>query len=134
MAKAHGVEPLLPPGKKSTEYKEQRILEKGLRIKGTGEGQKVKGHKWERMKAIKLDERKKAMEGMPEMIRMWKQVSLSSLTARVVLCSDANVLYREVMGSGGANILGELGEILQYMRAFGYPCSRALGRNLLHAA
>jgi len=73
LAKKHGVESLLPPGRKSTEFKEQRILEKGLRVKGTGEGQKVKGHKWERTMNATLEKRRKAMEGMPEMIRLWKQ-------------------------------------------------------------
>ena len=75
MAKRHGLEALLPPGRKSTEYKEQRILEKGLRVKGTGEGQKVKGHKWERTMNATLERRRKAMEEMPELIRLWKQVS-----------------------------------------------------------
>jgi large subunit ribosomal protein L25 len=75
MAKRHGVEALLPPGLKSTEYKEYRILEKGLRVKGTGEGQKVKGHKWERTMNSTLEKRRKAMEEMPELIRLWKQVS-----------------------------------------------------------
>jgi large subunit ribosomal protein L25 len=75
IAKQHGVETLLPPGRKSTEFKEQRILEKGLRVKGTGEGQKVKGHKWERTMNATLEKRRKAMEEMPEMIRLWKQVS-----------------------------------------------------------
>lgn len=106
LAKAYGVEPLLPPGKKSTEYKEQRTLEKGLRVKGTGEGQKVKGHKWERMKAIKLDERKKAMEGMPEMIQTWKQVCLQSQPDG--LSEWLTFGHREVMGNGGKNILDEL--------------------------
>ena len=49
-------------------------MEKGLRVKGTGEGQKVKGHKWERTMNATLEKRRKAMEEMPEMIRLWKQV------------------------------------------------------------
>lgn len=69
------VEPLLPPGLKSTEYKEVRHAEKGLRIKGTGIGQKVKGHKWERSLEKRLEDRKRAMMEMPELIRLWKQVS-----------------------------------------------------------
>jgi Mitochondrial ribosomal protein mL59 len=48
-------------------------------VKGTGEGQRVKGHKWERQMPAKLEARRKAMEGMPEMIRQWKQVSGLSL-------------------------------------------------------
>jgi large subunit ribosomal protein L25 len=77
------VEALLPPGRKSTEYKEQRILEKGLRVKGTGEGQKVKGHKWERTMNATLEKRRKAMEEMPELIRQWKQVSYDMLNFRL---------------------------------------------------
>lgn len=75
LASKHGVEPLLPPGLKSTEYKQQKLEEKGLRIKGTGIGEKVKGHKWERTLKGRLEERRKAMEGMPEMVRLWQQVS-----------------------------------------------------------
>ncbi|KAL1998623.1 hypothetical protein VTN02DRAFT_5876 [Thermoascus thermophilus] len=73
LAIKYNVEPLLPPGKKSTEYKETRRLERGLQIKGTGIGQKVKGHKWERELETKLEERRKAMLEMPELIRQWKQ-------------------------------------------------------------
>jgi large subunit ribosomal protein L25 len=51
------------------------MLEKGLRVRGTGEGQKVKGHKWERQMPAKLEARRKAMEGMPLLIRKWHQVS-----------------------------------------------------------
>jgi Mitochondrial ribosomal protein mL59 len=76
LAKKHGVEPLLPPSRKSTAFKEARLLEHGLRVRGTGEGQKVKGHIWERRMPAKLEKRRKAMEGMPEMVRTWKQVSL----------------------------------------------------------
>ncbi|KAI9369770.1 hypothetical protein BJX61DRAFT_518326 [Aspergillus egyptiacus] len=75
LAIKYNVEALLPPGPKSTEYKETRRAEKGLQIKGTGIGQKVKGHKWERTMETRLEDRRKAMMEMPEMIRMWKQVS-----------------------------------------------------------
>ncbi|KAE8133879.1 hypothetical protein BDV38DRAFT_286355 [Aspergillus pseudotamarii] len=73
LAKKYDVEALLPPGRKSTEFKETRREEKGLQIKGTGIGQKVKGHKWERTMESRLEERRKAMMEMPEMIRLWKQ-------------------------------------------------------------
>lgn len=73
-AQRYGVESLLPPSRKSSAFKEARLLEKGLRVKGTGEGQRVKGHKWERKMPAKLEARKKAMEGMPAMIRAWKEV------------------------------------------------------------
>ncbi|KAJ6095559.1 hypothetical protein N7486_006305 [Penicillium sp. IBT 16267x] len=73
MAAKYNVEALLPPGIKSTEYKAARLAERGLRIKGTGIGQKVKGHKWERTMEARLEDRRKAMLEMPEMIRLWKQ-------------------------------------------------------------
>ena len=73
LAKRYGVESLLPPGRKSTTFKEQRLLEKGLRIKGTGEGEQVKGHQWERRLPALLEKRRKAMENMPKMVRIWAQ-------------------------------------------------------------
>ncbi|KAJ5294236.1 hypothetical protein PENANT_c028G00552 [Penicillium antarcticum] len=73
LAIKYGAEGLLPPSQKSTEYKETRRAERGLAIKGTGVGQKVKGHKWERTMESRLEERRKAMEGMPELVRLWKQ-------------------------------------------------------------
>lgn len=73
LAIKYNVEALLPPGRKSTEYKETRRAERGLAIKGTGVGQKVKGHKWERTMEARLEDRRKAMMEMPEMIRLWKQ-------------------------------------------------------------
>ncbi|EEA21857.1 hypothetical protein TMatcc_008715 [Talaromyces marneffei ATCC 18224] len=73
MAKKYGVEQLLPTSRKSTVFKETRLAERGLAIKGTGIGQKVKGHKWERTMETRLEERKKAMMEMPELIRQWKQ-------------------------------------------------------------
>lgn len=79
LAIKYNVEALLPPGRKSTEFKETRRAERGLAIKGTGIGQKVKGHKWERTMEARLEDRRKAMMEMPEMIRLWKQVSFPSL-------------------------------------------------------
>ncbi|KAL4946633.1 hypothetical protein BDV06DRAFT_181994 [Aspergillus oleicola] len=73
LAVKYNVEGLLPPGKKSTEYKETRRAERGLQIKGTGIGQKVKGHEWERTMETRLEDRRKAMMEMPELIRLWKQ-------------------------------------------------------------
>lgn len=99
LAIKYNVETLLPPSRKSPEFKETRREERGLQIKGTGIGQKVKGHKWERTMESRLEDRRKAMEGMPEMVRMWKQVSvylvlpITSLTRR----------NREVMAVDGNN-------------------------------
>lgn len=74
LAKKTGVEALLPPGRKATAFKEAQILQRGLRVKGTGEGQKVKGHKWERTMEATLQKRKEALEKMPALIREWKQL------------------------------------------------------------
>lgn len=75
MAAKYEVEGLLPVGRKATEFKETRRAERGgLAVKGTGVGQKVKGHKWERTMEARLEDRRKAMMEMPEMIRLWKQV------------------------------------------------------------
>lgn len=76
IAAKYNVEELLPPGLKATEYKMTKLEEKGLRVRGTGVGQRVKGHKWERTLQERLDKRKQAMLEMPELIRQWKQVSL----------------------------------------------------------
>ncbi|KAI9931109.1 hypothetical protein ASPWEDRAFT_166942 [Aspergillus wentii DTO 134E9] len=73
LAIKYDVEAMLPPGRKSTEFKEAKRAERGLQIKGTGIGQKVKGHKWERTMEARLEDRRKAMMEMPEMIRLWKQ-------------------------------------------------------------
>lgn len=99
LAKKYNVEALLPPGPKSTEYKDLRKEEKGLRIKGTGIGQNVKGHKWERTMETRLEERKKAVQEMPELINLWKQVSIlfSFGVHRLIWCREVMV----VDGEGG---------------------------------
>lgn len=48
MAREHGVEDLLPETRKGIEYRLAHRVEHGLRVKGTGVGQKVKGHIHER--------------------------------------------------------------------------------------
>ncbi|KAL3466099.1 hypothetical protein BJX64DRAFT_251705 [Aspergillus heterothallicus] len=73
LAKKYAIEELLPPGRKSTEFKQTRLAERGLTVKGTGIGHKVKGHKWERTMETRLEDRRKAIMEMPETIRMWKQ-------------------------------------------------------------
>lgn len=75
LAQQHGVLDLLPYTIKNPEVKEAKRLEEGLRVKGTGVGQKVKGKKWERTMASRLAERQKAMENMPALIQEWKLVS-----------------------------------------------------------
>ena len=74
MARAHGVEELLPFTVKGTQERIRRREEHGLRVKGTGVGQKVKGKYWERTIKGRLEKRRQAMLEMPKMIREWKQV------------------------------------------------------------
>lgn len=73
LAKLHHVLPLMPISPKHPEVKEQKRIERALRMQGTGEGPRVKGKLWERQLRGKLEERRKAMEGMPEMVKLWKQ-------------------------------------------------------------
>lgn len=72
-AKESHVLSLMPLSDKHPEVKEQKRIEHGLRVQGTGEGKKVKGKYWERTLRQRLEKRRVAMEGMPEMIRQWKQ-------------------------------------------------------------
>lgn len=73
LARKHKIEDLLPPSRKSSAFRAARALEKGLRVRGTGEGQKVKGHLWERHMPAMLEKRRKALEEMPQLIREWQQ-------------------------------------------------------------
>jgi large subunit ribosomal protein L25 len=74
LARAHGVESLLPWSAKRADVRAER-RERGLRVRGTGAGMSVKGHKHERRLAGKLEARRQAMLGMPALIREWKIVS-----------------------------------------------------------
>ena len=76
MARANGVEELLPYTTKGTEVRIQKRVEHGLRVKGTGVGQKVKGKLWERTMKGRLEKRRQAMLGMPKLVQQWKQVSI----------------------------------------------------------
>lgn len=73
LASTHHVLPLMPPSPKHPEIKEQKRIEHGLRVKGTGVGQRVKGKHWERTLKTRLDTRRKAMEAMPDMINLWRE-------------------------------------------------------------
>ena len=75
LAQKHHVVDLLPWTIKKPGMKEQRRIDKGLQVKGTGEGQKVKGKLWERTLKGRLEMRRKAMLEMPALIQEWKQVS-----------------------------------------------------------
>jgi hypothetical protein len=75
MARRYGVEELLPYSHKLKWVKDKKREEKGLRVKGTGVGEKVKGKEWERTVKGRLEKRRVAMLKMPEMIQQWKEVS-----------------------------------------------------------
>ena len=75
MARENGVEELLPYTKKGTEVRLLRRQEQGLKVKGTGVGQRVKGKIWERTMKGRLEKRRQAMLEMPKMVQQWKQVS-----------------------------------------------------------
>ncbi|CAK7270654.1 hypothetical protein SEPCBS119000_004198 [Sporothrix epigloea] len=74
MARDHGVADLMPESSKNPETKLRKRVELGLRVKGTGVGQKVKGHQYERQLIAKMDERRTAMLNMHKLIREWKRV------------------------------------------------------------
>jgi large subunit ribosomal protein L25 len=73
LASSHGVVDLLPWTIKKPGEKERRRIDKGLQVKGTGEGQKVKGKLWERTLKGRLEMRRQAMLNMPALIQEWKQ-------------------------------------------------------------
>ncbi|KAH8676050.1 hypothetical protein BX600DRAFT_508230 [Xylariales sp. PMI_506] len=73
LAREQGVEELLPFTSKGTEERIRKRVEEGLRVKGTGVGQSVKGHLHERMLAPKMEKRRTAMLGMPRLIREWRK-------------------------------------------------------------
>ena len=84
LAREHGVEELLPSTVKGTEEQLTHRIEKGIRMKGTGVGQKVKGHWHERTLRTRLDKRRQAMMNMPKMINEWKQVK--ALVSTMLVC------------------------------------------------
>ncbi|KAJ2899744.1 putative ribosomal protein YmL25 mitochondrial [Zalerion maritima] len=74
MAREYGVEELLPPTRKGTEFRLARRVTYGLRVKGTGVGQKIKGHKFERVADEKMEKKRDAVEGMYDMVAEWKRI------------------------------------------------------------
>ncbi|KAF2212725.1 hypothetical protein CERZMDRAFT_40603 [Cercospora zeae-maydis SCOH1-5] len=72
LAQKYHVLSLMPVAPKHPELKAQKRIERGLTVQGTGEGKRVKGKLWERQLRTKLEERRKAMEGMNAMIVHWK--------------------------------------------------------------
>lgn len=107
LAAANGVQELLPFTTKGTEERLRKREELGLRVKGTGVGQKVKGKWWERNIRGRLEKRRQAMLDMPQMIQTWKQVSCSQTTFGTLfdrLCSS-------VMGGVGRSSPNENGAL-----------------------
>lgn len=76
MARDHGVIDLMPESVKNPETKLRKRVEFGLRVKGTGVGQTVKGHLYERHAMANVEKRRAAMLNMHNLIREWKTVSL----------------------------------------------------------
>ncbi|KAI0898423.1 hypothetical protein F4806DRAFT_458329 [Annulohypoxylon nitens] len=74
LAREQGVEELLPFTSKGTEERIRHRVEHGLRVRGTGVGQSVKGHKYERMLTAKMEMRRKAMLGMPSLVKRWRKI------------------------------------------------------------
>ncbi|KAL8370578.1 hypothetical protein RB595_000787 [Gaeumannomyces hyphopodioides] len=80
LAREGGVEELLPAGPKGGEERLRHRVEHGLRVKGTGVGQSVKGHIHERHLVSKMEKRRKAMRDMPKLISEWKRVGKKNWT------------------------------------------------------
>lgn len=124
LAIKYNVEKLLPPSRKSPEFKEKRREERGLQVKGTGIGQKVKGHKWERTMESRLEDRRKAMEGMPEMVRQWKQVRLHPAFSVTTLTLQKREVT-DVDGSSGPSD-GNCNVPSEHVEASLYPSFRSV--------
>lgn len=88
LASAHGVVDLLPWTIKKPGEKEARRIERGLTVKGTGEGQRVKGKLWERTLKGRLEMRRQAMLDMPRLIQEWKQVCEHLKETWLRTCAD----------------------------------------------
>lgn len=84
----YGVAELLPHTNKMPWVKAQRREEQGLRVKGTGVGEKVKGKAWERTAKGRLEKRRRAMLEMPKLVQQWKQVSLGSMKFWTWTCAN----------------------------------------------
>ena len=88
LARNHGVEELLPFTTKGTQERIRKREEFGLRVKGTGVGERVKGKWWERNIRGRLEKRRQAMLEMPKMVQTWKQVSVIFLSLHSLLTQD----------------------------------------------
>ncbi|CAF9915551.1 hypothetical protein IMSHALPRED_002638 [Imshaugia aleurites] len=114
MARANGIEDLLPYTTKGTEERLRRRMEHGLRVKGTGVGQKVKGKLWERTMKGRLEKRRQAMLGMPKLVQQWKQVSVHP---ELQGWGTALMMFRwatAVVGRSGQNDLGSIASLVKF--------------------
>lgn len=80
LAQTHNVLSLMPLGPKHPAIKDEKRIANALatheKLRGGKlpiSGKRAKGKVWERTLRGRMEERRKAMEGMPEMIRGWKQ-------------------------------------------------------------
>ena len=107
MARAHGVEELLPYSVKGSGEKTRRRQEQGLRVKGTGVGQKVKGKIWERTLKPRLEKRRQAMINMPKLVQQWKQVSSSNMDwERLKFADGVSSWVMDGVGRSGLSDIG----------------------------
>jgi large subunit ribosomal protein L25 len=125
LAAKHGVVDLLPHTIKKPGEKEKRRIERGLRVKGTGVGERVKGKKWERTLKGRLEERKQAMLDMPRLIQEWKQVSRDTMVWRGI-GANANK-FIEGTWTGLEKMAGwkEVGDMVQVGMCCCYYCDCA---------
>jgi hypothetical protein len=97
----------LPFTVKGTEERIRKRVENGLRVKGTGIGQRVKGKESERTMKARLNKRKKAMLEMPQMIQTWKEVKSLVLSLIHMLTTSTERTW---------SLLEEMAEIDQSVR------------------
>ena len=100
IAREHGVEELLPYSVKKSGVRALRRFEEGLRVRGTGVGQKVKGHLDERLLRKKVALRRRAMVRMPRLIMKWREVSLYILGMRRHANGQAGGSWTALEGQG----------------------------------
>jgi len=72
LARAHGVEGLLPPSRKSSSEREERMRRRAEKNSSSA-ARGVRGHVGERTLKARLEVRKEAMEKMPALIEEWKR-------------------------------------------------------------
>lgn len=137
LARANGVEELLPPTVKGTEARIQKRAANGLRVKGTGYGQRVKGKLWERTMKGRLEKRRQAMEAMPTLIEEWKKVKISNslwdLTALTIEIEGPWSWVEEVAEVGlyasgfGTRIRRVQDRIIPFKQGEFFPCKGRVG-------